>query len=464
VNRLINILVCFVAACAVASAQTAFLYEGRDKNELNPILRGFYPDPSICTDGKDYYLVNSSFSFFPAVPIFKSSDLSKWESLGHVLDRESQVDLRAGGVSDGIFAPSIRYHNGLFYMVTMNMSNFTVFYVTTDDPAKGWSEPVYLKRGGMDPSFFFDGDKAYLLFTTRPRNQTYPEEMAIGVVDFDILSGQVSGEPRELLRGKWIEGPHVYKIDNQYFLMCAEGGTDANHSETIYRSSSIDGQWEKNPSNPILSEAKLGITGLTSVGHADLIQDRKGEWKMVFLGCRPYEDDYYNTGRETFMLPVEWVDGWPVVVAEKSSKHPKFRYRSDLKTFGSEWEYLRYPGYDNTVYYRQQHKNFRIRTVLSAAADTAGVVFFQNENYRIDFAREGDELVLRCTENGVSKVESCPVSSEKLQIEVVGRGRYYSFRYKTNKWKTMAENVDASLLSTHKAGGYIGTMIGVYEK
>lgn len=336
-----------IAACSASfcPAQTAhfahFRYDGHDQRfdkqidsdtqYLNPILAGFYPDPSICRKGDTYYLANSSFAFFPGVPIFTSRNLVDWTLVGHALDRESQLPLEGQGVSGGIFAPAISYneHNQTFYMITTNVGRGN-FYVKTTDPAHGWSEPIYLPQvGGIDPSFFFDSDgRAYIVNNDAPTGQAaYDGQRAIKLHYFDVDADSVYGDEIEIVRGGttveqrpiWIEGPHLYRVGEYYYLMCAEGGTGSWHSEVIFRSKRPEGPWEEyKEGNPILTQ-RTGLDPdrpdiVTSAGHADLIETPDGQWWAVFLACRPYEGDLYNTGRDTYLLPVTWREGWPTIL------------------------------------------------------------------------------------------------------------------------------------------------------
>jgi len=340
-NKIVVFIIYLMVVGAV-NAQTAhfryFKYQGQDarfekyiapsRQYFNPIISGYYPDPSVCKVGDIYYLVNSSFAYFPGIPIFKSKDLVNWEQIGHVLDRQSQLKLDGQAVSDGIFAPQISYNpsNQTFYVTTMNMGERSVFYVKSKNPSKGWSDPVKMKHGGMDTSFFFDTDgKAYVVYNTRPfGGQKYEGQMAIHMNEFDWKGDSVKLATFELTTGSkcvdkpvWIEGPHLYKVGKYYYLMCAENGTGYQHSEVIFRSKSLLGKWEECPYNPILTQRDLPqdrTEPVTSTGHADLIQTSKNEWWATFLGCRPYSQDYYNTGRETFLMPVKWKKGWPVIL------------------------------------------------------------------------------------------------------------------------------------------------------
>ncbi len=295
---------------------------------LNPVLAGFYPDPSIVRVGDDYYLVNSSFAWYPGVPIFHSRDLVHWTQIGHVLDRPGQLALDSAGISRGIFAPTIRYHAGTFYMITTLVDRGGTFYVTARDPAGPWSDPVWLPEiDGIDPSFFFeDNGRAYVVNNGPPVGlPLYQGHRALWLQEFDVATGKLVGPRRVMVNGGvdltkkpiWIEGPHIFRTHGRYYLIAAEGGTGDQHSEVVFRSDSIWGPWQPDPDNPILTQRDLDPRRpfpITSTGHADFVETPGGEWWAVFLGTRPYADDLYNTGRETFMLRVRWDDDWPVIL------------------------------------------------------------------------------------------------------------------------------------------------------
>ena len=287
----------------------------------NPILPGFYPDPSICRVGEDYYMINSSFAFFPGIPIFKSTDLVNWEQIGYVLDQASQLNLEGAGYSGGIFAPTIRYYDGVFYVITTNMSNGGNFIVTAKDPKGPWSDPYWIKDAvGIDPSLFFDIDgKAYYTGTRTSKNPQYMGDHEIWLQEIDLNTMQLEGESHILWKGalknaSFVEGPHLYKVNGFYYLIISEGGTEHYHSVTIARSKDISGPYEGNLGNPILTHRHLGKGyPISSAGHADLVETQNGEWYMVALASRPYGGYYKNLGRETFLIPVIWEDEWPIV-------------------------------------------------------------------------------------------------------------------------------------------------------
>lgn len=284
----------------------------------NPIISGYNPDPSICRVGDDYYLVNSSFEFFPGVPLYHSRNLVNWEPVGHCLDRRSQLELDRCRASGGIYAPTIRYHEGMFYMTTTNVSNGGNFIIHTEDPRKGWSEPVWIDQGGIDPSLLFDDDgKVYFTSTGRGENG----RQAIVICELNPLTGEKYTETRVLsygCGGRYPEGPHLYKINGKYYLMLAEGGTEYGHMETMQRSDSPYGPFEACPYNPILSHKEDTRERIYCTGHADIMEDANGNWWMVCLAIRPCGKApnrvlLHNLGRETYLAPITWTeDGWPI--------------------------------------------------------------------------------------------------------------------------------------------------------
>lgn len=300
-----------------------------DGSFYNPILPGWYSDPSICTNGQgDYFLATSTFVYFPGVPLFHSRDLVNWKQVGHILTRPSQlVNMQGQGISGGIFAPALSYnpHNKTYYMVTTNVGAGN-FYVKTTDPFGEWSDPIMLPEvPGIDPSFFFDDDgKAYIVNNDdAPENKPeYDGHRTIRIQEFDAEHDKTVG-PRTILVNKgahpednpiWIEGPHLFKVDGKYFLMSAEGGTGDGHSEVIFRSDSPMGPFKPWKNNPILTQRHLGERPdpVTCAGHAQLIQAKEGDWWAVFLACRPIDGQFENLGRETFIMPVKWSeDGFP---------------------------------------------------------------------------------------------------------------------------------------------------------
>ena len=284
----------------------------------NPIVPGYNPDPSICRRGDTFYLVNSSFEFFPGVPIRESKNLINWTQTGYVLARESQLPLTGCNPSGGIFAPTIRYHDGMFYMITTNVSRMWAggkagnFIVHSESPEGPWSEPAWIDQMGIDPSIFFDDDGSCWYTGTGFTN----DGQGIIFFQLDPMTGEILSEKKIISRGsggKCPEGPHMYKKDGWYYLMLAEGGTEFGHMETIARSRNIDGPFEFNPAGPLMTARNTNGHPIQCTGHADLVDDINGNWWVVSLGTRPIGTMTHHLGRETFLARIDWVDGWPVM-------------------------------------------------------------------------------------------------------------------------------------------------------
>jgi alpha-N-arabinofuranosidase len=325
------------------------------KTFQNPIISGFYPDPSICRVGDDYYLVNSSFEYFPGVPIFHSKDLVHWQQIGYCLARKSQLNLDHARASGGIYAPTLRYHSGVFYMITTLVDKGGNFFVTATNPAGPWSEPVWVDSNGMDPSLLFDDDGK--VYYTRHEGQG---DGYIAQAEIDIKTGKLTEPLKKIWGGAggvWVEGPHLYKINGKYYLMVSEGGTSYDHRVTVARSDSPWGPFESDPNNPILTHRFLTNHPIQVTGHADLVDTPDGWW-LVCLGVRPQGGRYHHIGRETFLAPVAFnKEVWPVVNENKpieltmpAPKLPQYAWpkppaKDDFKskTLALQWNYLRNP-------------------------------------------------------------------------------------------------------------------------
>lgn len=316
---------------------------GKSQYYNNPILSGFYPDPSICKANGEYYIVNSTFAYYPGLPIFHSKDLVNWELGGYALNTPAGLPLDGASVSEGLFAPTIRYDNGKFYVICTNVSGDGNFIVTADKIEGPWSPVNKLPEvNGIDPSLFFDGDSTYIVYNSiPPDNKTlWSGHRTIRLVSYDKKTGKVTSPNEIIVNGGtdtaihpvWIEGPHLLKRGDWYYLICAQGGTGYNHTEVVFRSKSVHGPFIPFEHNPILTQKDLPRSRpnpITTTGHADFVEDNKGNWWATFLGCRPYEDDYYNEGRETFMAPVKWVNDWPII--DLGGKEVKYSYPIDAK-------------------------------------------------------------------------------------------------------------------------------------
>lgn len=476
----------------------------------NPIISGCHPDPSICKAGEDYYLVTSSFEYFPGVPLFHSKDLIHWEQIGHCLTRTSQLPLHKCGVSGGIYAPTIRYYKGIFYLITTNISRGN-FIVHTKDPRGEWSDPVWLQQPGIDPSLYFEDDKCFL--TINPNNTIYVSEI-------NPLTGEQITTNRAIWTGtggRYPEAPHIYKKDGWYYLMISEGGTEYGHKVTIARSKNIDGPYESNPSNPILTHSGVNaqLNPIQGTGHADLVQADDSSWWMVCLAFRPQSGQHHLLGRETFLTPVNWeTNAWPVVngngtiYTDMNVPTLPFKpvgevsYNTDFseKKLGFEWNYLRNPQEQNYtltekpgflrlkattvklddidsptfVARRQEHFNFTTTTSLemfrAQNGDESGITVFMNNISHYD-------LVLRKEATGENKIflryrlgemthisKEINISKEKVAFQVKGENNYYSFAYSLDgiSYKIIGK-MDVRFLSSETAGGFTGVYLGLFS-
>jgi xylan 1,4-beta-xylosidase len=526
---------------------SSFVYQGHDAvydtvkagpdQYLNPILPGYYPDPSILRVSDDYYLVNSSFTHFPGLPVWHSKDLVHWTQIGNAVDRPSQADFGKLEVSRGLFAPAINYHDGTFYIINTCVDcvpdDRENFLITASNPAGPWSDPVELGFEGIDPSIYFEKNgKAYIVNNGPPEGTPlYNGHRAIWMQEFDVKTQKMVGPRRVLVNGGtdikkkpiWIEGPHLFHIKGWYYLMCAEGGTAEQHSEVIFRSKKLWGPYLSYKGNPILTQRDLDPARafpVTSTGHADLVETQKGQWYAVFLGTRPYQDDLYNTGRETFMLPVTWKHGWPIIL-EKGKPVPYAVKRPNLPPeagpqphagnfsydesfdhpLGFEWVTIRTPheawytvkggalnleprpvaigadGNPSFIARRQQHTDATVTTVLTYApqidGERAGLVAFQNSNafYFLGVVREAGKSNVCVTKRAATgdpeqgSTVACapaPEGAVTLRIAVHAGKADFAFGPKLGTLATLVDGADATILSTKKAGGFVGTIVGMY--
>jgi len=277
----------------------------------NPILSGMNPDPSICRVGDDFYLITSTFEYFPGIPIYHSKDLVHWKMIGYALSRASNNPLMGcESGSGGQYAPTLRYNNGTFYVIGTNyggQGSQGIFYVTATNPAGPWSDPVWIGYWYVDPSLAFINDKIYYL---SPDNNG---SFLLGIMD--PKTGKFTEPLKKIasgLGGTAPEGPHFYKRNEYYYVMSAEGGTGYDHREVIQRSKSPWGPYEANPANPVLSNRTDPENPIQAIGHADLLQLPDSSWWAVCLGIRPKGGNYQHLGRETFLAPITFdKNGWP---------------------------------------------------------------------------------------------------------------------------------------------------------
>ena len=460
----------------------------------NPIVPGFHSDPSICRVGDTYYMTHPTLEWYPALPIMKSKDLVNWEKIGHAIHRADQLHFPDGLPNSlGIFAPSIRYHNGTFYVITTCVGCKGNFIVTATDPAGPWSDPIWIKgAAGIDPALFWDDDgKCYYLggaFIGKEPKQ-WPGQSGIWMQEIDPGEGQLLGEPKQITYGhasnaRWAEGPRLFKIMGEYVLMVAEGGTNEYHAVTIFNSKNVWGPYVPNHANPVMTHRHLGYTHpIIKTGHADLVQTQNGEWWSVLHAKRPV-DGYSVLCRETFLAKVEMVVNESGVTPIYNPGHGLLQLtqeRPDLPwtpvpakpardnfndtLLDVEWIGLRSPVdqwyriADGKLHLdlrpqvidslvnpsflakRSRHHRFEAATRLHFRSkkenEKAGLVIYRKSTTHYQLLRQRDELVLIKTtakaENGVEghaqEIARVPYHSPGVVLHVEGDGLDLQFSY-----------------------------------
>lgn len=499
----------------------------------NPVLPGFHADPSVCRAGDDFYLVNSTFQYFPGVPVFHSKDLIHWEQIGNCLTRPSQLDLSGlysqenaelGWTNAGVYATTIRYHKGRFYMVTTVFPSRRHFYVWTDNPAGEWSEPIVIDFaiGSCDPTLYFEDDKCYFLW----------KEDDIKICEIDVETGKQLGAIHNLgtgLSGRYPEGPHIYKKDGWYYMMLAEGGTEHGHHVNIMRSRNLFGPYESNRANPILSHFNMEMQGseIQGLGHADLVQAPDSSWWMVCLGYRTSGYLLHVMGRETMLAPVRWdKNAWPVVngngmltIDMQCETLPQVPMTSDpireefnyikrkvpgdsYSSIGLPWGWMSignpdYSRYSLTarkgwlrllptsttldsatsptfVARRQTEKNFTATTLLDATQFTegmqAGITAYAAplNHYDVLVEKKSGQLIIRPNIRLGELAHSAnevKLNSNKVYLRINSDGAYYFMQYSVDgkKFSTLFK-MDFRYLCTEVIGGFTGTMLGMFAQ
>ncbi len=468
----------------------------------NPVLPGFYSDPTICRVGEDYYLITSTFSYFPGLPVFHSKDLIHWEQIGHVVERSDQFP-------DGlnIFAPTLRYQEGIFYLISTNVADRGNFFMTAKNPSGPWSDPVWIDISGIDPDLFFDDNgRAYVISST----------FELSEVDLEI--GKTIGKKRKVWNGtggRYPEAPHIYKKDGFYYLIAAEGGTEEAHSITVARSNSVWGPYIDNPANPIVGHANVAGMGnpIQGVGHGDLVLAHDQTWWMVLHGYRSVAGypPHHTLGRETCLVPVSWpFGGWPVVngngtisadmrvhTLPKQSPKPIPDQVDFSKGPGLEWNFI-YPHRPSAYSLGDKEDSWILRGSADRLGEEGSPAFIGRRLTDMKFSAvtrlnfdprsENEEAGLVLLNNGTHF--DIVVSSEKrrrylqvrlqfgqttykskkvylkpgevdLKIESTGPEFVFSFSQKGEPFEIL-EKADARFISTETVGWFTGVYVGLY--
>ncbi len=470
----------------------------------NPVIKGFYPDPSVCFANGKYYLVASSFQYFPGVPLFESDDLVNWRQIGHVLTRKSQVMLEKINSSGGVFAPTIRYNDGRFYMVTTNDTTHRNFYVYTDDIYGEWSEPIEVDQGGIDPSLYFEDGRAYFM------SNGADERGIAGVVqcEINIETGEKLSPSTTIWQGsggRYLESPHLYKIGKYYYLMAAEGGTEYGHMVTCARAESVWGPFTGNPANPILTNRNKAPFIIQGIGHGDLICDKNGDWHILTLGFRQIHmwQTFHHLGREVFLTPVRFGgDGWFTAGMDGTTdfeyeldgdfeQEEKRVYTFENTDFGVDWCFIRHPREENyelrengavlhgtdvtlneadsPTFVGIRQRDFCFDLSVNAAVDSGecGVTVYMDEGQHYDLAirkaETGYEVLVRLNIGGIHhENEAVVINGEGVELIIRANNFGYEFLVKADGNEHSLGFGQSKFLSSEVCGGFTGVILGLY--
>lgn len=477
----------------------------------NPVITGMNPDPSICRVDNDFYLVTSTFEYFPGIPIYHSRDLVHWKMIGYVLSRASNNPLTGAHSSGGQYAPTIRYCNGSFYVTCTNYGgrgSQGAFYVTATNPAGPWSDPHWVNNWGVDPSLLFANDSAYYV---HPNGNA---EFLLSTVNLE--TGKFNTEPKVIahgLGGSSPEGPHLYKINDYYYLMSAEGGTGYEHREVIQRSKSPWGPYEASPLNPVISHMNFPASSFQAIGHADILQLQDSSWWLVCLGFRPKGGNYHHLGRETFLAPLTWdSEGWPkggangFISEEFPVPHlPEYTWEKeavrdnfDSTALRLPWNFVRNPhdadlslterpGYlrlkgsklsfrekDSPAFIARRQTDFNMTASAkisfnpAATNEEAGLVVRGDDANHYDLLitmHSGKRMVMfrKFLKDSVVSVEYKKIPKGDIVLKVNATDLEYSFWVqKEGKNAELIGTATTKDISTEMTGGFIGTFIGMY--
>lgn len=471
----------------------------------NPVLKGFYPDPSVCFANGKYYLVTSTFQYFPGVALFESDNLVNWKQIGYVLTHPEQVMLDKIPASGGVFAPTIRYNNGRFYMVTTNDTTHRNFYVYTDDIYGEWSDPIEVDQGGIDPSLYFEDGRTFFI----SNGQDDYGEGGVVQCEIDIATGKKLSHSKSIWKGsggRYLESPHVYKINGRYYLMAAEGGTEYGHMITYAVSDDIWGEYVTGDNNPILTNRNKAPYIIQGIGHGDLIQDKNGNWHILSLGFRQMGIwmPFHSLGREVFLSPAHFDENGRLFAGLDGTTDAQYEIKGDFAqdklpvfTFGNtdpsvDWCYLRkyHPenyklsadkyelcgtdltldDMDSPTFIAMRQRDFDMELCVNVnlcGNGEGGVTMYMCENEHYDIAlkktADGTFAILKLNIGGIKHEQNrVAVNADNATLIVRADHYNYNFFVKCGDTETHLGSGQVKYLTSEVSGGFTGTMTGLY--
>ncbi len=471
----------------------------------NPLISGFNPDPSVTLADGTYYLVTSTFEYLPGIPVYRSTDLVTWTHMGNVATRPEQVSMDNVPTGGGVWAPTIRYHDGVFYViVTVAMSPRGCVVFTATDPAGPWSDGITIDGvSGIDPDLAWDDDDtAYVTFSgLHTGGEQMGQHLGIQQVRVDLAAGKALEQPRSLWSGtglKFPEAPHLYRRGGYWYLLIAEGGTERGHGVSVARGPSPEGPFEGHRANPVLS-ARSTFRPIQNTGHGDLVATPDGGTALVLLGVRPLglTQSFSPLGRETFSTPVRWADGWPqpepVLLAARHAIDEEvfdFANRATLKDPG--WLAVRAtPGsiasvaggrlsitgraglgdsHPQFIGRRQRHLTATVSTTVDASGGAGGLAARYDEHHWICLEVHGTVVTARAQVAGLAQAwqATVPAGDVELRMELAPPAASFNSaamggdRIRLLAAGTLVAELDGRYWTAETCASFTGRVIGLY--
>jgi beta-xylosidase len=472
----------------------------------NPLIAGFSPDPSITLVDGAYYLATSTFEYLPGIPVYRSTDLATWTHIGNVATRPEQVGVEYVATGGGVWAPTIRYHDGVFYIiVTVAMSGRGCVVFTATDPAGPWSDGITIDGvGGIDPDLAWDDDgTAYVTFSgLSTSGENMGQHLGIQQVQVDLAAGKALEPPRSLWSGtglKFPEAPHLYHRGNYWYLLIAEGGTERGHSVSVARGPSPEGPFDGHPANPVLTACGTSRP-IQNTGHADLIDTPDGGTALVLLGVRPLglTQSFSPLGRETFITPVSWADGWPrpepvlLNPRDTADEEEAFDFADPAALEEPGWLAIRttpasvasvadgrlsitgHIGLDDPrpqfVGRRQRHLTAVVSAVVDASGGTGGLAARYNEHHWFGLEVCGTAVTARAHVAGLAQAweVTVPAGDVELRMEMTLPAATFDSaalggdRIRLLAGSTLVTELDGRYWTAETCASFTGRMIGLY--